>query len=139
MKKERLMARDYFVENGFTMKTIETLMDGQVTKKTLYNWRNNEDGTDANGTWDEQRKAKIQKYDNLKDDILDLAVLAVREAKTNPDSRSIFAVAKILGALKIYKTLNMEDEMKVPDSGDDKDKKVDPNKIVEEVEKLLMG
>jgi len=138
MKRARLEARDYFVEQGFSIPTILSIMEGRVTKKTLYNWRNNSDGKDSDGPWDDQRKAKIELISSLKENAIKLAISTMEEALTSRTKTNVNIAFKALGILKSYQALDMDKFIPV-DEVEEEAKKVDPAKIVEQVEKLLMG
>ena len=138
MKNLRLIARDYFVESGFTVPTILSILEGKVTKKTLYNWRNNIDGSDPKGTWDEQRAEKIQLVSSIKENALLAAVSALQELVVTKNKTNYQNAQKALGILKVYQSLDFDKLIPVSEVEED-GKKLDPAKLVAEVEKLLMG
>lgn len=115
LKPERLEARELFVEQGFRMDTILRVMDSSISRSTLYNWRNNEDGADPNGTWDKQRKKFINDKQSLKLNLKELLDITINEAKADPSSFNIFAVAKLLAAMPALKKIDVD----LIDSGND--------------------
>jgi len=136
MKQSRLEARDYFVESGFSVPTILSIMEGRVTKKTLYNWRNNVDGSDPEGTWDEQRKAKIELISSLRENVIKLAISTAAEAVLDKSKTNLNAAYKAIGILKAYQGLDLTKILPVDEVEDEK-KKVDPEEIIKRVENIL--
>jgi transposase len=118
-------ARELFVEQGFSVDTIQKVLEGNVSRKTIYNWKK-EDG------WEDDRRWHLKKTENLKDDIYELARMAVQEAKTNFNARTLFAVAKIFGVLKQLQSVTLPGE----ETGDKKPKGITEDTI-SEIEKLL--
>lgn len=126
MKNEiRDLAKDYYVEKGYSIPTILDLLDGKVTKKTVYNWRDED-------KWIDLRRAKIKKSDIMKEKLEDLVMSAINEAEANPNPRTFFAVAKIIASYKAFSTTKFE-EQEETESGE---KTITPETI-EKVSKLL--
>lgn len=99
----REKAKQLFVENGLSMDTIVKLLDGEVSRKTLYNWRKH-DG------WDELRKVKVERTTKLRERLERLLEAAITDAETNLNPRSIFAVGKLVAALRASEYVNFSDE-----------------------------
>ncbi|MGK9367537.1 phage terminase small subunit-related protein [Melioribacter sp. Ez-97] len=99
----REKAKQLFVENGLSMDTIVKLLDGEVSRKTLYNWRK-QDG------WDDLRKAKVERTAKLRERLERLLEAAITDAETNLNPRSIFAVGKLVAALRASEYVNFSDE-----------------------------
>jgi len=89
-------AKDFYVKHGFTIATILKVMEGEVTRKTLYNWKEKDN-------WDELRRKELKESESFIDDLKELARAAIRNAKADPTARNIFAAAKAIGALKTFK------------------------------------
>jgi hypothetical protein len=119
-------AKKYFVIDGFKIDTIATLMTGKVSRRTLYNWRN------ENG-WDKEREFQLKRTTNLRDDIYSLAEQTVREAKQNPTPNNIFAVGKMIGILKNMTVINA---METPEEEEKNDGTISTETIAK-IEQLL--
>jgi len=96
-------AKQLFVENGLSMDTIVKLLDGEVSRKTLYNWRKIDN-------WDELRKSKVERTIKLRERLEKLLEAAITDAETNLNPRSIFAVGKLVAALRASEYVNFSDE-----------------------------
>lgn len=123
-------AKDFYVVHGFAIDTILKLMEGEVSRKTLYNWKNDD-------RWDDERKAQLKKAENLKTELYELLQQAIREAKTNPTSSNIFSVAKLMAsylqAVKVEQT-----EIPEKEAEEDKPKQITPE-TVEKIKKEILG
>ena len=96
-------ARQMFVENGLSMESILTTLSGEVSRKTLYNWRNEED-------WIAQRKARFEKNLKLRDRLEALLERAIQEAEANLTAANLFAVGKAMEALRKAGYVDFSDE-----------------------------
>ncbi len=96
-------ARQMFVENGLSMESILTTLSGEVSRKTLYNWRNEED-------WIAQRKARFEKNLKLRDRLEALLERAIQEAEANLTAANLFAVGKAMEALRKAGHVDFSDE-----------------------------
>ncbi|MBI1936670.1 MAG: hypothetical protein HYS25_00955 [Ignavibacteriales bacterium] len=99
----REKAKELFVENGFSMDTILTLLDGEVSRKTLYNWRE-QDG------WGELRISRAQRQQNRRQRLEALLDKLMDEAETATNPRLIFSIGKIIAALKSISTFEFTEE-----------------------------
>lgn len=122
-------AKDYYVVHGFSIDTILKILDRKVSRKTLYNWKNND-------SWDEARKAQLKKGETLKEELYDLVQQAIKEAKTNLTASNIFSVAKLLAAYRSAHSVSI-DEAPIKDESD-KPKQITPETI-EKIEKEILG
>lgn len=121
-------AKEYFVEHGYSIPTIVKLMKGKVSRKTIYNWSNE-------NNWEELRRKKVSRKDTLEEDLWDLTQQAIQEAKTNPDARTLFAVAKMVGVLKTLQGVKLT-------SDEDEDPAKPKNitaQTLETIEKEILG
>jgi hypothetical protein len=99
----REKAKELFIANGFSMDTILNMLSGEVSRKTLYNWRNED-------KWEELRKNKIIRTANLRERLENLLENAISEAETNMNPRAIFAVGKLVAALRSSVYVDFTDE-----------------------------
>lgn len=99
----REKAKELFVVNGFSMATILTLLDGEVSRKTLYNWRKS-DG------WGTERINHAAKTKNRRERLEALLDKYIDEAETVTNASLIFGIGKIIAALKSSSTFEFTDE-----------------------------
>lgn len=99
----REKAKQLFVDSGLSMDTIVKMLDGDVSRKTLYNWRKEDN-------WDEVRKAKVERTAKLRERLERLLENAITDAETNLNPRSIFAVGKLVAALRSSVYVDFTDE-----------------------------
>ncbi len=98
-------AKEMFVINGFSMDTIVTMLDGEVSRKTLYNWRNQED-------WDEQRRERVKRVVGRREQLEAAIDEAIVEYMASKDPKCLFAVGKATAALKMMSTFEFTEEKK---------------------------
>jgi hypothetical protein len=101
----REKAKELFVTNGFSMDTILTMLAGEVSRKTLYNWRN-EDG------WGQERINRTNKNQNRRERLEALLDKYINEAEAVSNPNLIFSIGKIITALKSTSTFEFTDEKK---------------------------
>jgi len=101
----RKKAEELFVINGFSMETILTMLEGEVSRKTLYNWRKEDN-------WDEKRKARAAKIKNRRERLEALLDKLIEEAETITNPRLIFSIGKLVTALKSSSTFEFTEEKK---------------------------
>jgi DNA-binding transcriptional MocR family regulator len=99
----REKAKELFVANGFSMDTILTMLDGEVSRKTLYNWRKED-------CWDEQRKDRAAKTKNRRERLETLLDQAINQAEVNITPGGLFAIGKLITALKSANFIDFTDE-----------------------------
>ena len=99
----REKAKQLFVDNGLSMATIVKMLEGDVSRKTLYNWRDEDN-------WNELRKAKVERTAKLRERLERLLENAITDAETNLNPRSIFAVGKLVAALRSSVYVDFTDE-----------------------------
>lgn len=120
-------AKEYFVEHGYSIPTIVKLMKSKVSRKTIYNWANE-------NNWEDLRRKKITRKESLEEDLWDLTQKAISEAKVNPDARTLFAVAKMVGVLKTLQGVKLSDEEEI----ENKPKNI-TKQTLETIEKEILG
>jgi len=126
-------ARDYFVNHNFGIETILKIFGKDVSRKTLYNWRKEDD-------WDGQRKAIASENEILSADLLDLTRTVVAEAKANPTSKHIAAVAKMVGVLRVLRQVNIDaPPPTAAEVGKPEEKKTLSLDVIRQVEQELFG
>jgi hypothetical protein len=88
-------AQRLFVVEGFSIDAVESLLKKNVTRRTLYNWRDQ-------GNWDEKRTNYLNETKDLRAEIMEVARITIKEAKQNPTPHAVYAMAKAIAALKSY-------------------------------------
>ena len=99
---EREEARKYYVESLFSIGTILSVMGEKVSRKSLFNWRNEDD-------WDKQRSEFLFGTKSLRESLYKVAAVALAEAQENPtNANQMFAAAKIIGAMETFKAAGLD-------------------------------
>ncbi len=111
---------------GTSMQMLSRIYDSKVSRKTLYNWRNED-------KWDEIRKSQISKSASIKQGLEDLLENSMREAKANPSPSNIFAVVKMLSA---YRTFTQIPKSLV-DEGETETSKINPEELDAQISQIL--
>ncbi len=107
-------AKEMFVINGFSMDTILTMMNGEVSRKTLYNWRKQED-------WGSQRRARAEKTKSRRERLEALLDRTLDELEIKMDPKLIFSLGKVVAALKSSSTFQFTEEKKEDDEAKTQD------------------
>ncbi len=118
-------AEELFVKKGLSLNSVAKAMEGKVSRRTIYNWAKKED-------WETKRRKQLIKKETLEEELWELLRQSIDEAKTNPNPRTIFAVAKLAGVLKTLS--NVEFDKK---SEEENKPKTITQDTVEEIKKLL--
>jgi len=100
----REKAKEMFVTNGFSMDTIQTMLP-EISRKTLYNWRETE-------KWEEQRRSRVERTKTRRERMESLVDRYLDEAEIKPDAKLIFAIGKLVAALKSSSTFEFTEEKK---------------------------
>jgi hypothetical protein len=119
-------AKRLYVFEGFSLDTVCELLKGNVSRKTLYNWK------EAHG-WDEKRKKHVESSENIAVDLQELVKKSIFQYQADPTAHNMFAVHKAITSLKIWqgvKPLEGEEEPK--------DKRIKASTI-EQIEKEILG
>lgn len=116
-------AKRLYVFEGFSLDAIVELLKGQVSRKTLYNWK-------VKNNWDLQRKEYAKQNADLQKELIEIAKQTIKEAKTNPTPHNIYAVAKAISALKLMQGVKFDDN--------DKPKGI-KKETIEFIEKEILG
>jgi DNA-binding transcriptional MocR family regulator len=114
-------AKELFVINGFSMDTILTMLNGEVSRKTLYNWRKEDN-------WEEQRKDRAVRTKNRIERLEALLDQAINQAEVNITPGGLFAIGKLITALKSANFIDFSDEKEK--NIDDGPKEITPETIL---------
>ena len=125
----RERAKELFVQNGFSIDTILTMMDGEVSRKTLYNW-SKEDG------WKELRKNSVAKKQNRRERLESLLDRYIEQAEINLNPGTLFAIGKLMTALKSANYIDFTDELA---EREENNKKGLSKENLEKIEKELLN
>ncbi|NJD21110.1 MAG: hypothetical protein FIA82_00350 [Melioribacter sp.] len=101
----RKKAEELFVINGFSMDTILTMLAGEVSKKTLYNWRKEDN-------WGGKRINREVKTQNRIERLEALLDKYINEAETVSNPYLIFSIGKLIAALKSASSFEFTEEKK---------------------------
>lgn len=125
----REKAKELFIQNGFSIDTILTMMDGEVSRKTLYNW-SKEDG------WKELRKNSVAKKQNRRERLEALLDKYIEQAEINLNPGTLFAIGKLMTALKSANYIDFTDELA---EREENNKKGLSKENLEKIEKELLN
>jgi len=125
----RERAKELFVQNGFSMDTILTMLDGEVSRKTLYNYRKED-------KWDELRKSIVAKKQNRRERLEALLDRYIGQAEINLNPATLFAIGKLITALKSANYIDFTDEIAERDENNKKGLSKDN---LEKIEKELLN
>lgn len=96
-------AKRLYVNEGFSLDAIVSMLDNKVSRKTLYNWK-------TQGDWDTKRRNYLKETEDLQSQLMKLAQIALKEALANPTPHNIYAVIKAISALKIWQGVKVIEE-----------------------------
>ena len=97
----RILARDYYVKEGYSVDTIVRLLPAKVTRKTVYNWK-------AEENWDELRKRHLKRSDNIQERIYSILDKTLELAEENPSPKNMLAALRSFGLYKSLGTTRSE-------------------------------
>ena len=117
-------AMNYYVVKGYSINTIAALMKGKTQKRVLNLWR-------KNTGWDEERRKRIASGLSIRENVNELLHSSIEQAKADPSSANLMAVARMIGTLKILSSVRLDDEEEIG-----KSKSISPETI-SQIEKLL--
>jgi len=116
-------AKRLFVHEGLSLDIIMERLGGKVARRTLGGWK-------KDGGWDEKRAEYARVTDDLNQELIEVAKLAIQRAKADPSPQNMFAMSKAVAALKSYQGVKVIEEETSP-----KERKVLTGKSLEEIEK----
>ena len=96
-------AKRLYVYDGFNLDTIVGMLEGKVSRKTLYNWK-------TEGEWDQKRVEHAKSTEDIQAQLIKLAKKALEAANANPSPHNVYAVTKAISALKAYTGVKLLDE-----------------------------
>ena len=88
-------AKRKYVYDGFSLDTIVGMLEGKVSRKTLFNWK-------QQGDWDQRRVEHAKSTEDIQAQLVKLAKKALEAANANPTPHNVYAVTKAISALKAY-------------------------------------
>lgn len=94
-------AKRMYVNQGFDLDTIAKLLQKQVSRRTLYNWK-------QNNAWDESRKKFLASQEGIQDELVELLKATVKEARANPTPHNIYSVVKMISALNVFQKVEID-------------------------------
>lgn len=122
-------AQRLYVNQGMTLDAIESILEGKVTRRTLFNWK-------EEGRWDEKRERYLAETEDLDEMMRKVAKVAMQRAVADPSPKNVLAMSRAMAALKSMQGLNLLDE-----PGDDGDTTPSQKRqaIVDAVRQALEG
>lgn len=97
-------AKRLYVQEGFSLDTIVGMLGKNVSRKTLYNWKEQNE-------WDRKRREFIEQTKAMHEEIRELTKLTLKNAKANPTPKNLLAFVRAISALKTYEGVKLlEDE-----------------------------
>lgn len=95
----RKEAYDLYVKKGLSLDTIfRILPDGTVSRKTLYNWRDE-------GNWGDARRAYFNRAASFEESLWGLAENYAKAAEATPDPQLAYAIGSLMSALQANQKL----------------------------------
>ena len=123
-------ARRWFVEEGISLDAIVGMLDGKVSRKTLFNWKEKYE-------WDLKRKTFLEHNEDRRSQVIALERQLFNEVKANPTSKNIKRWLLLLAAVDKYGTpdsLTIKDQ-ETPEQAD-KLKKALPKEAIDYIQSL---
>ena len=125
----KIKAKELYVETGLSFHSILEILEGKVSRKTLYNWKNKED-------WDSLRRAKVATKSTIREQAEKLLLRSLNEADVNFTPNNIFAAGKLAALLKSLSYAELSDDKK--DFENEKTKGI-TQETLDKLEKLMGG
>lgn len=97
MAKQAIYAAEaerLYVNQGLSIDAILGILEGKVSRKTLYNWK-------VEGKWDEKREKHQQFEIEIADGVRNLVRKTMMEALANPTRSSILAFKQAFSVAKM--------------------------------------
>jgi uncharacterized protein YjcR len=88
-------ARRRYVEEGLSLDAIVGMLGKNVSRKTLYNWKEQYE-------WDAKRKAFLEQSEDRRDQVVALEKQLFEEVKANATSKNIKRWLLLLAAVEKY-------------------------------------
>ncbi len=123
-------AEELYVIKGFSMDTILSMLDGQISRKTLYNIR-------KKNNWEDKRRDRIIRTQNRRERLEAALDRLLDEFETKPDPKLIFSIGKLVGALKSSSTFEFTEEKK--EKEENKNSTGISDKTIARLEELMGG
>lgn len=124
-------AKRLFVVEGFSLDAIVGMLNKKVSRKTLYNWK-------TEGDWEGKRKEYLEQTRDMRDEIVEIAKLTIKEAKERPTPKALLAMCRAISALKSYDALNLLDDETTDEQRQKLTKDLSPETL-EHIKKAIYG
>lgn len=118
-------ARRLYVQEGFALDTIVGMLGKNVSRKTLYNWKEQYE-------WDKKRREYVEQTKEMHQEIRELVKLTLQNAKADPTPKNLSAFARAISAMKVYEGVRLLEEETTP-----KERQELTKDIIEKIEKDL--
>ena len=117
-------AKRLYIEQGMSLDTIVNVLKGNVSRKTLFNWK-------TEHKWDEAAKARKETNLNLQDNAIDMLNTALQQYQNEHNSKNLKDVET---AIKICQKLGIE--LNIRDKGEEVKRKP-PEDIAKAIRSIL--
>ena len=88
-------AKRLFVREGFSIDAILGMLDGKVSRKTLFNWK-------TDGRWEDKRKEYLAQTKDIKDQLKGLVETTLKNAEAEATPKNILALLRAIQAYESY-------------------------------------
>jgi hypothetical protein len=99
----REKAKRLYVDEGLSSDSITKMLPVKVERHAINQWRRRE-------KWDEQRQKKAEQTISLRERLERLLENAIENAETNLNPQTIFAIGKLVTALRTSTLIDFTDE-----------------------------
>lgn len=125
-------ARRLYVQEGLSLDAITGMLGKNVSRKTLYNWKQQYE-------WDAKRKDFLEQTQDLKTQLIALAKQVFNEAKANPTQKNIKRMLMMLAAVEKYGDASLlQAEATTPDQKE-KLKNIYSPELLEHIRQVIYG
>jgi len=106
--------RDYYIEEGYSIPAIAEMVNKNhpdaPTRRTIQNWADD-------GEWDRKRQKVVEQEDDLFKVTREVAAMAGKNARENPNPENINSFVRILSVLKYKEQIKDINELPEDDAG----------------------
>lgn len=85
-------AKRLYVTQGMALTTIEGMLDGNVSRRQIHNWK-------TEGKWDDKRKRYLEENESLQTMVMEIAKTAAKNALAKPTPKNMLALTRAIAAL----------------------------------------
>jgi len=120
-------AERLFVREGFSLDAICELLQNKVSRRTLFNWM-------VDGKWEQKRAEYLKQTEGLRAELVEIARIAIKNAKAEPTPKNIRAMSIAIAALQSFQGIKLIEEETTQD-----ERKELTEETVKRIEKEVLG